>query len=159
MEEKREKTPFMLVGDLSKLFFDGIRAHAEGRGVSNGCRLILFHLMHGDGRTQLELSRLTNLQAPTVSVTLGKMEADGLVRRETDEKDQRQTRVYLTDAGRALDAVIRAEIRTLEETAMAGVTQEEREAFTATLHKLIGNLRADTVSAEPKESKERETPV
>ena len=39
---------------------------------------------------------------PTITVMLHKMAAAGLIARRPDEKDQRLTRIYLTDAGRCL---------------------------------------------------------
>ena len=46
-----------------------------------------------------EIAEKTMLKAPTISLTLQKMEYEGLVIRKTDEVDQRQTRVYSTEKG------------------------------------------------------------
>jgi len=54
-----------------------------------------------EGISQRELAEFLHLSPPTVTTMLQKMEQDGLVRRSSDETDQRITRISLTDAGRA----------------------------------------------------------
>lgn len=104
MEEKkcdRKFLPSMMTNEVSKLFRDIINREVEKLGVQNGYRQLLFHLSRMDGVSQLELARATHLKAPTVSVTLKGMEADGLVVRRGDENDARVIHVYLTErAGR-----------------------------------------------------------
>ena len=49
--------------------------------------------------TQLELVNLTQLKAPTISITLRNMEREGIVRREKNDVDRRETHVYITEKG------------------------------------------------------------
>ena len=71
--EGKEKKPFMVINDLSKIFHYKLRRLADESGLNESYRHILFHLVHKDGVTQLELARATNLRPPTISVTLQKM--------------------------------------------------------------------------------------
>ena len=77
--EGKEKKPFMVINDLSKIFHYKLRRLADESGLNESYRHILFHLVHKDGVTQLELARATNLRPPTISVTLQKMQEEGYV--------------------------------------------------------------------------------
>ena len=90
--EKDDATPSMYMGDIARLFECRVSGAAERKGVSHGYRRILFHLAHEDGVTQLQLVKLTHLTPPTISVSLAKMEKEGLVKRVADTKDMRGTR-------------------------------------------------------------------
>lgn len=134
-------TPMMLMSEVHKMIHNRIREEADEPDLQNSYRPILFHLAHADGISQLELSRLTHLKPPTVSVTLRKMEEDGYVRRETDKSDMRQINVFLTEKGKSHDDRIREIIGRLEEKVMKGITPEESEAFMNVLEKMKNNIR------------------
>jgi DNA-binding MarR family transcriptional regulator len=55
---------------------------------------------HG-GPTHGELAAMEQVAPPTITAVVGKMEADGLVTRETDPNDRRVTRIRITEAGEA----------------------------------------------------------
>lgn len=127
MMPAEEMPVMMLVNEISKLFFDRMRRECEKINVQHGYNHILFHLSRRDGITQLDLVRMTHLKAPTVSVALQKMEYEGLVRRETDKQDQRQTRVYITDKGMALDSRLREKVAEIESVAITGIDNENEK--------------------------------
>jgi len=75
--------------------------------------------------TQLELVNATHNKASSISVMLQKMEAEGLIRREADSKDMRQVRVYITEAGIAMDEKMRSLARSVDNQCMDGISEEE----------------------------------
>lgn len=152
MEEKkcdRKFLPSMMTNEVSKLFRDIINRDVEKLGVQNSYRQLLFHLSRKDGVSQLELARATHLKAPTVSVTLKNMEADGLVERKGDINDLRIIHVYLTDKGRQTDDKIRGIHHMLDSRMTEGISQEELDALVATLTKLRDNMLKVTDAAKP----------
>ena len=63
---------------------------------------VLNHLVRlGDGRGPARIARAFELTKATMTNTLQRLEARGLVRIEADATDGRAKRVFLTDAGRA----------------------------------------------------------
>ena len=142
MIEKRppHPTPMMQIIHLSKLFRDQLRKTSEDAGVPCGYRMILIELSHLESATQYELARRTHLTAPTVSVTLQKMEHDGYITRTPDEKDLRQMRVSLTEKGKAAEADNRARANLLEQELLAGLSREQRAELTALLTSMEDNL-------------------
>ena len=138
----QEKNSCMLINEISKLFHDKMRETCKKLGFKNGYRQILMFLAHNDGATQVELVRVSHLKAPTISVTLKKMEDEGLVRREQDKNDMRQTHVYLTEKGRALDRKHFDKLKALEGVMFEGLSPEEEETLRLTLKKVRDNLLA-----------------
>ncbi len=135
-----EPTPGMLVSEISKLFHDQMNQKSEQLGFKNGYRQILRHLARKDGVTQIDLVHATHLKAPTISVTLKKMEEEKLVRRETDKNDQRQTHVYLTDKGREMERAFFGKLVETESVLLRNVSAEEKETLCNILKKMRGNL-------------------
>ena len=138
--KRHEPTPGILISEIAKLFHDKMNQNSETLGFKNGYRQILRHLARRDGITQIDLVRATHLKAPTISVTLKKMEEEELVRRVTDEKDQRQTHVYLTDKGRKMERAFFGKIMETEEILLRNISIDEKETLCAILKKVRGNI-------------------
>ncbi len=138
-----EPTPGMLITEISKLFHDKMNQNSEKLGFKNGYRQILRHLARKDGVTQIDLVRATHLKAPTISVTLKKMEEEELVRRVTDEKDQRQTHVYLTEKGREMEKAFFGKILETDEILLRGISEEESKTLCAILKKARNNMLSE----------------
>lgn len=138
----KEAPPSMLVNELSKLFNDRMRQKTEALGMADGWRRMFFHLSHNESLTQQELVRKTHLSAPAVSVTLQKMEAEGLVSRQSVPEDQRTTQVRLTPAGHAANRKVISAIHDTEREMLKGVTPEEIAAIRPVLEKMYQNLAA-----------------
>ncbi len=129
------------LGDVNRLYRDKVRKTSNQDGLPNSYRLLLFHLsMLPPGVTQLTLVKAAHLKPPTVSVTLQKMETDGLVTRKSNEHDLRQTLVYLTDKGRDINDKIRGSFESGNSIAMNNVSAEEAETLCRLLDKIIDNL-------------------
>ncbi len=134
----------MRIHDAAKLYHDRMRRHSEHDGLPSSYRMLIFHLAHmKPGVTQLELVKATHLKPPTVSVTLQKMERDGLVLRQSNEDDLRETLVYLTDKGKAIDEKIHIIHEEGDAVALAGLSDDEIVNLQNLLNKVIDNLLAD----------------
>ena len=141
--------PAMLVNEISRLFFEKMRAtDPQGCLSQEGCRLILRALAHterGGGKylSQRELSRATHLRPPTVCRALRDMLAEGLVSLSADERDARASRVSLTEAGRAAHAEIRARLSRLDGILLDGLSEEERTMLASLLLRMRKNILSD----------------
>ena len=131
----------MMINDAHKFFHDRMRREMEKLGLRDGYRQLLFHLSWEDGVTQLDLVRLSRLKAPTISVTLKKMEDEGYVTRQTDPEDQRQVRVYITEKGRNANDKIRARIHETEQIFRESLTDEELSELRRILLKMRDHYR------------------
>ena len=146
MEKNREiQTPSMLLNEVSRMFLGVVKQKSgeEDKRPTReqmSARLMLMHLSRNDGATQSELARVTKMKAPTISVALRNMEADGLVERVSDGDDGRVTHVYITEKGRQVDGENLARFMQVDSIMMEDISKEEAAAMIATLCKMRDNL-------------------
>jgi DNA-binding MarR family transcriptional regulator len=115
-----------LLSQVSRL--EHARAHEllEELGLYRGQHRILRALGKQDGLTHTDLSERAHVRPSTITTTIRRMEKAGLVERRADAEDQRISRVYLTQVGRALQGDVQQVWRRLEEETFDGFTLEER---------------------------------
>lgn len=134
-------TPPMLVNEIARLFHSRMRTYdVSGVMSQESARQIMRVLSHEDGCSQLDLVRKTHLKAPTVSVTLKRMEEEGLVRRESDTADLRITRVYLSEKGREHNRLVHERLHGLDSELMQGFSQEETDRLLHFLERMRDNI-------------------
>ncbi|MDO8984001.1 MarR family winged helix-turn-helix transcriptional regulator [Cypionkella sp.] len=76
----------------------------EALGLTYPQYLVLVALWGSDGQTVGQLGQALQLESNTLTPLLKRMEAQGLVARARDAKDERQVRVSLSTAGREMQA-------------------------------------------------------
>ncbi|MDZ4310914.1 MAG: MarR family transcriptional regulator [Cypionkella sp.] len=76
----------------------------EALGLTYPQYLALVALWDEDGQTVGQLGQALQLESNTLTPLLKRLEAQGLVARARDAKDERQVRVTLTEAGRDMQA-------------------------------------------------------
>jgi len=86
------------------------------------------------------------LTRPTVTVGVQRLEAEGLLRREADERDQRAVRLFLTPAGEEFLRRSRAYRREKMERLLAGLSLDEQETLLRLLERA---LQASEEAARP----------
>ena len=69
-------------------------------GIYPGQIPVLGLLAYKDGLSQREIAEKLRIKPPTVNVTVQRLEKAGFLYREADEKDQRISRIYLTEKGK-----------------------------------------------------------
>ncbi len=147
----KKPQPMMLIHEVCRLMGDKIRRGGDNYPiVQRSGRLLMMELSKEDGRTQLDLVKATHLKAPTISVTLQKLEADGYVTRKPDENDLRAMRVYLTDKGKALEDGLKKRVEEEEKSAASVLTEEECETLCELLLKIRGNMLTELEKDEKK---------
>lgn len=99
-------------------------------------------ILRTPGMSQRELADALHIQRATATVMLQKMEKAGYIDRRPDPEDQRISRIYPTQAAKALDEEHNKSFNAYFDRCFAGFSQEELDAFQEMLQKLGGNLRA-----------------
>lgn len=129
------------------LFIQVARAHrlaAESGlnqiGLHAGQEILLLHLGNQAGLTQSELAHLMNVEAPTITKMLQRMEAANLVERRPDPDDGRVTRVYLTAQGKALREPVVEVWQNLENQFLRGLSEMEQALLRRLFMQLLENL-------------------
>ncbi len=92
-----------------------------------------------------ELAVYTVTEPSTMSRTLDALEARGLIRRDARAGDARAREIALTEAGADAFARFWPAMRAGHERMFAGIGEDEREAFVATLRRILRNIRRNPV--------------
>ena len=129
------------VNDTSFLFGKFVAKELESIGMRASYRHVMKPLMEADGLTQLDLVKITKLKAPTISITLRNMEREGIVRREKNDNDRRETHVFITDKGREMHAKVLEAFDKAEKAMLEGISDTELAAVEALMEKMTANLR------------------
>jgi MarR family transcriptional regulator for hemolysin len=106
---------------------------------------ILAVLTVHSGLTINQLSVYTVIEQSTISRSLDRMQDQGLIRRETGQEDARIREIHIMDKGRAAFNEFWPEMYRSYENLFAGVNQSEQEIFIKTLHKLLNNIRENSM--------------
>lgn len=110
---------------------------------------MLFALQREDGQSQTDLAEKLNIKPATVTVMLGRMEKSDMVERRQDPKDQRISRVYLTQRGREMCGELEGIKATIESECLANFTEDELILLRRFLMQVRDNL-ADVCDKEMK---------
>jgi len=117
-----------------------LRAAAEAAVQRHGLRLGQDHLLAAlweeDGRAPGEIAAAVHVTAPAVTKLATRMAESGLLQRRPDPHDNRLVRLWLTDAGRALQKPIESERQHLEDQLTATLTKTERTHLIQALTKI-----------------------
>ena len=118
------------------------RAHElfEKLGLYRGQPPVLFILWEQDGLTHGELADKLEITPATVTRMIQRMEKTGFVQRKPDASDQRISRVYLTEAGRAIRAKLQSVWDRMDVENFAGFSDEEKVMLRSFLQRLRENL-------------------
>lgn len=133
--------PMSVIGELSRLVNNKILSGEEKNPLlQKSSRLIMMELARKDEVTQLDLVKSTHLKAPTVSITLQKLEKEGYVERKPDNYDLRAIRVYLTEKGSTYNKYIVKKVKEVENNALKCLTDNESRQLMRILLKLKDNI-------------------
>lgn len=116
---------------------------------------VLLMLWQEDGRLPSALAAQTFRDRTTVTRLLDGMEKKLLVRRQIDAQDRRKMRVFLTDMGRGLEAVLKPIAQELIADAQQGLTPDEVAQLTLLLRKMTENLSSNSSCSAKERQNER----
>jgi len=109
-------------------------------GLHVGQDMLLAELWEQDGLRGGELAARLNVEPPTVTKMLRRLQTCGLVERRQDPDDARSFRVHLTGEGRSLQNPVARCWQRAEEKTLASLNPQERQTFHGLLTKMRGNL-------------------
>ncbi len=111
-------------------------------GLYAGQDGVILALAANDGLPAGTLAQKLGVKAPTMTRTIGRMEAQGFVERRPDAEDARLTKVYLTETGRNSVSEIESSAATCDELATRGFSEKEIRSLVRLLKTIESNLQA-----------------
>ncbi len=109
-------------------------------GIHTGQEMILLQLWIEEGIPQSQLAASMDVEPPTATKMLQRMERAGLIERRPDPEDARVSRVYLTARGRALEKPVLEVWKQLEAQTVAGLSLTEQTLLHRLLMQVLTNL-------------------
>lgn len=120
-----EKTLFMLIGDVHRQFGHKIRDLETKSNLGPSANCILFELEHHGDLTQIELVNKVHMRPSSISVSLQKMESEGLIIKKVKDDDQRYFVVSLTEKGKKTCNEMKEQVRLLDEKITKQIDEED----------------------------------
>jgi MarR family transcriptional regulator, organic hydroperoxide resistance regulator len=117
-------------------------------GLYPGQERILFLLWEEEGLTLSKLAEKLEVQAPTITKMITRMESSGVLERRAAPWDSRTTQVFLTDKGKGLKQAVEKAYEKLERETAAGLSKKEEVMFRQLLGKIIPTLSQGLTNKE-----------
>ena len=130
----------MGIGHVCRLHH--IRAHQllESLELYRGQPQVLYALWEEEGLSHSELASRVHVSAPTLSKMVQRMVKAGLLVCRDDPRDQRVSRIYLTDEGRAIRSAVDRTWSRLDAETLAGFSEDECRQLVGFLKRMEANL-------------------
>ena len=109
-------------------------------GIYPGQIPVLGLLAHKDGLSQREIAEKLRIKPPTVNVTVQRLEKAGFLYREADEKDQRVSRIYLTEKGKQAKENGMKRVQENEKILLDGLSEAELCLLRRMLEQITENI-------------------
>ena len=125
MEQNNERSIQSLMMEISRMYMEKCFVKLKKLGVHPRQIPILAVLYKKDGCSQKELVKELGVKPPTVTVSIQRLEKSGLIIRRQDEMDQRVSRIYLSEEGRAIIKEGMQMAKEGEQQILAGFSESE----------------------------------
>jgi MarR family transcriptional regulator for hemolysin len=111
-------------------------------GLYAGQDVLLQYLSHSpnEGMMVLELAEKMAVQTSTVSNMIRRMEAGGLIHKESDALDKRALRISITPKGTGVLKEVAILWKEMREQTVKGLTEKEQENLNELLEKIRENV-------------------
>ena len=141
MDFNYSDTIMHLMSHVIKLYRQNVDSLIQEYDVYPGQPPLLLRLGETDGQIQRGLAESLNLAPATLTVMIHRMQKTGLVERKADEKDQRVSRVFLTDKGRLALHAVKEALQTLESKCFEHFSAEEKVLFQKYLQQVHSDMK------------------
>lgn len=101
---------------------------------------VLLALGAEDGLSLRDLADRLSVRPPTVTKTVARLTAQGLVEKRSSSSDARQSHAFLTEGGLALVEQVRSAQKAVERNALRGLSEKERKTLRKLLQRIERNL-------------------
>ncbi|MCP1124208.1 MarR family transcriptional regulator [Bacillus sp. AFS018417] len=137
MDEKQHF--FHVVSQTSRKFSKKFNERVSPTGLYSAQWAVIFRLHQTGPCTQTELCQYLNVESPTMTRTLTRMESMGWITRK-EGTDRREKLISLSETALAMIPMWQEEVDSFEEKALQDINDEELRRAFHVLQKVIRNL-------------------
>lgn len=140
-DEKEKQSSFLsLFMKVDRHFMTKCFGQMQELGIYPGQIPVLGLVSKKDGLSQRELAKILHIKPPTVNVSIQRLEKAGFLYKKPDEKDQRVTRIYMTEKGKEIKAKALERIHKNEAVMMEGFSEAEKCLLRRFLEQILVNI-------------------
>ncbi|KIV69431.1 Transcriptional regulator, MarR family [Bacillus mycoides] len=137
MDEKQHF--FHIVSQTSRKFTKKFNEHVSPTGLFSAQWAVIFRINQTGSCTQTELCQYLNVESPTMTRTLTRMETMGWIIR-TEGKDRREKLISLSETAIEMIPLWQEEVDSFEEKTLEGIKEEDLHEAFQLLQQIIKNL-------------------
>lgn len=130
-----------LMANVCRLQATRVDQLMEALGLFRGQAILLVHLSEHDGQAHSEIAERLQISPAAATKVIKRMEELRYVQRRPDPDDERISRVYLQEDGRAKLEQIRPIFQQINEIILADFSPEEQETLRCLLLRIHANLQ------------------
>ena len=131
-----------VIHDVTRLLRWEFDRQSQALGLTRAQWSVLAHLQRCEGTQQKDLAKTMDIKPITLARHLDRLEKDGWIKRQDDDKDRRAKRVYLTAKAKPMIKALKKVGKKVRQQALQGLSPEELEQFMATLFRIRSNMSA-----------------
>lgn len=117
-----------------------INKRLEPYGIAAGQFVFFVTIYYNEGVYQDELSDLLNVDKITTSKMVKRLVEEAYVRKESDARDKRFSRLYVTKKGHDLFPLVRRILDETTEILSSGLTKQEEQQVRTLLQRMLANI-------------------
>ena len=139
-------TYFEIIDRMNKLNLIhrmNIQTEAYKNGLYLGQLPILEYVRKNNKCTQREVANFLKISPPSVATSIKRMQKAGLIEKETDETDQRYSRLSITEKGTLIAKKCRKQYDCVDAQLFAGFDEKECETLYKFFGRMIKNISKD----------------
>jgi DNA-binding MarR family transcriptional regulator len=133
------ESPGMLINRLAHAMALEMDRRLKAAGVTLSQWFVLKQLWRQEGKSQVELQELLDLERATVNGLIQRMVRSELIECRPDPSDRRVQRIFLTERGRALKQATPSFEEEVNACALQGFSEDERMFFIRLLTRALHN--------------------
>lgn len=136
----------------ARLSRTALAARLNGHGFYAGQDQIMLALSYEDGQTPGQLALRLGVRPPTITKTINRLAAQGVLSKTPSKEDARQAHIFLTEQGRDAIKSIEKSVRKVDRQAFRGFDKKDKKALARLLSRveanLVGSVDIDDVDDE-----------
>jgi len=142
-KKQRKRSATTHLGVAARIARTALAGRLATLDLYPGQDTVLLAISEEDGVSLRELAERLSVRPPTITKTVTRLIAQGLVEKRGSERDGRQSHAHLTDKGAAIVDAVGAARKAIDRAALAGFSGRERKTLRKLLRRMAQNL-ADT---------------
>ena len=110
--------------------------------IFRGQGMMLMFLSGHEGMTHSEIAEKLDISPAAATKVIKRLEEEGYIQRKSDEKDERLSRVFMQEAGRAVISGIQSSFKKLDEQTFQNFGEDDLDRLEDYLRHILTNLKA-----------------